>query len=242
MNKPDYRNTVYNHYLERPQSDTARGYTPHALPAELGEAWYGAALAGIAKDATVFEVGAGEGHFLAYVKSLGYTRVYGVDLCQPMVEHAQGHGHDVRLENAINHLAGVADETFGAIVAIDIVEHLTVQEIIDLLAHAHRVLQPGGVLIVKTVNGQGLFTGQVMYGDATHVTMLNPGSLGQLLAMAGFGEPMFRESSFFGRGKKSFVRRLLWSLIKRIANLCRWADTGKTQDIWSENMICWTRK
>ena len=242
MNEPDYRHSVYDHYLERPQSAAGRGYTPNAIFPELGAALYGDALAKIDQGSIVFELGAGAGHFIQYLKSLGFTNVYGVDLCAPMVENARAQGLDVRLENGLDHLASVPDHSFGALVAIDIIEHLSKKELIDLFAHAFRVLKPGGVLIIKTVNGQGLFPGQIMYGDATHVTILNPGSLGQLLVMAGFGEPTFRESSFFGRGKKAWLRRVLWRLIKRLANLCRWADANKTQELWSENMICWTTK
>lgn len=242
MKQPDYRHTAYANYLQRPQGAEARGYTPNAMPPELGAALYGDALAAADRTAPALEIGAGEGHFLQYLKDLGFTRAYGVDLSAPMVENAQAIGIDVRLENGIDHLAALPDHQFGLIVAIDVVEHLGKAEIIALFHHAFRTLFPGGVLIIKTVNGQGLFNGQIMYGDITHTTMLNPGSLGQLLAMSGFPEPVFRESSFFGRGKREWLRRRLWPMIKAGANLCRWAESGKTQELWSENMICWTRK
>jgi len=242
MKNTDYRQIAYTNYLQRPQNADARGYTPNAMPPELGAALYGDALAAADRAAPAFEIGAGEGHFLVYLRDQGFTRAYGVDLSAPMVEHARQRQVDVRLENGIEHLAALPDNHLGLVVAIDIIEHLNKPEIIDLLRHTLRTLKPGGVLIVKTVNGQGLFKGQVMYGDVTHTTMLNPGSLGQLLAMTGFTEPVFRESTFFGRGKREWLRRKLWPVIKAITNLCRWVESGKTQTIWSENMICWTRK
>jgi 2-polyprenyl-3-methyl-5-hydroxy-6-metoxy-1,4-benzoquinol methylase len=238
----DSLSRVYANYLSRPQAKFLYGFSPHSLSSEFGNALYGEALDHVALDSPIVEIGAGGGHFLHYLKGKGYTRLTGVDLCEPLVEAARQTGLDMHLEHAGDFLARQPDASLGAIIAIDVIEHLTKTEIISLLAQAYRCLLPEGLMLIQTANGQGLFPGQVMFGDITHVTILNPGSLGHALVMAGFTEPVFRESVFFGTGKKAFLRRHAWQLMKRAANFCRWVEANKRQDIWSENMICWAQK
>lgn len=240
--KQEYRGIVYENYLNRPQSAEARGFVPHQIPDAYGDALFGDAFSGLGPDASILELGSGAGHFMEYLKRKGFQRVRGVDLCEPLVESARQSGLDVTHGNAIQHLAGLPDASLDAIVTIDMIEHLTKNEIISLFSHSVRTLRPGGVIIIQTVNGQGLFPGQIIYGDETHVTVLNPMSLAHLLMMVGFDEPEFRESTYFGPGKKAFFRKFAWKACKSVANFCRWVEAGKRQDLWSENMICYARR
>ncbi len=238
----EYRSVVYLNYHRRPEDANLLGFAPQPIPQDFGDALYGSSLADIGKDEPVFEAGAGHGNFIAYLKGKGFTCIQGADLASSLVDSARRDGHDVILGNALEILAAKPDGTLGAIVAIDVVEHLTKSELVSLLNQSMRCLRPGGTLLIQTVNGQGLFPGQIMYGDFSHVTILNPSSLGQLLSATGFCDPVFKESVYFGYGKKAFLRRHLWRAIKSAANLCRWAEAGKRQEIWSENMICTAKK
>src|SRR5207245_8568112 len=71
------------------------------------------------------------------------------------------------------------------LVAIDVLEHLTRNELVRLACEVHRTLRPGGRLLVQIPNGEALRPGPVWAGDLTHETLLSAGSLAQLLAPVG---------------------------------------------------------
>ena len=207
----DVRPYLYAHYVAK--SVSTSGYHPNRLPEFLGDALYGRHLTALDRRAPVIEIGAGAGHFLAYLRQKGFA-----------------------------HLTGQPNATCGAVVAIDVLEHLTKPELLAFFQESLRALQPGGILLVQTVNGQGLFPGQIAYGDLTHETILNPVSLSRTLTMIGFTNLTFHESGPLGCTKVDGLRRLAWRMIKRGLNFIRWVEARKRQDLWTENMICVSHK
>lgn len=236
----DVRPYLYAHYVA--QSATASGYHPNALPEYLGDALYGRHLVSVDRRAPVIEIGTGAGHFLAYLRQKGFEHLSGVDLSEELVAQAQAQGLAVTQGDGICYLADQPDASCGAVVAVDVVEHLTKSELLAFFKESLRVLQPGGVLLIQTVNGQGLFPGQIAYGDLTHETILNPGSLGRTLTTIGFTDLSFHESGPLGRTKMDSLRRLAWRMVKRMLNFLRWIEARKRQDVWTENMICCAHK
>lgn len=80
------------------------------------------------------------------------------------------------------------DETFDFIYAFELIEHLTPDDGLDLLRHAHRLLRPEGVLLLGTPN---LYHPHRYFGDITHKTPYKYAELGGLMVMAGFKVPRF---------------------------------------------------
>lgn len=234
------RRRVYGHYLAAAGAQAS--YMPQPIPDVIGDALYAPHLAGIGPGERIVEVGAGAGDFLAYLAHKGFTNASGVDLSQQLAGMAVARGHKVVQGEAREFLRGLAAESCGAVVAIDVIEHLPKPELFELLDETMRVLRPGGVVLLQTVNGQGLFPGQIMFGDLTHVTILNPPSLAQLLSLCGFTAIAFHESGPVGRSRKDRLRKLAWRLVKWTLNSLRWIEARKRQDIWTENMICVCRK
>ncbi len=236
----DVRPYLYAHYVAK--SATASGCHPNALPDYLGDALYGRHLASVNRQSPVIEIGTGAGHFLAYLRRKGFARLSGVDLSEELVAQAQAQGLAVTQGDGIRYLADQPEASCGAVVAIDVVEHLTKPELLAFFKESLRALQPGGVLLLQTVNGQGLFPGQIAYGDLTHETILNPDSLGRTLTTIGFTNLSFHESGPIGLRAVDRLRRLAWRIIKRLLNFLRWIEARKQQDIWTENMICCAHK
>ena len=112
------------------------------------------------------------------------------------------------------------------------------RELFRLFPKIHAALKPGGRLILQTPNGQGLFPHQVIYGDLTHVCVFTPASLAQLLICTGFERIEVRETGPIGKTWKGKVRVALWHILKRMANVCRRIEAAKSQEIWTENMLC----
>jgi SAM-dependent methyltransferase len=194
-------------------------------------------LADMDRDAPILEIGCGAGGLLAYLGRRGFSHAHGIDISQEQVELALRRG--VRAEQAeiLEFLRNKSAE-FAAIVAVDVLEHLTRDELLAVGQSILDALLPGGRLIVQTANGAGLLPGQVIYGDLTHVTIFTPESLAQLLQAVGFIRLSTYETGPVPIRIRGKIDVALWAAIKRVANAVRSIETGKRQTIWTENFIC----
>lgn len=189
----------------------------------------------------ILELGCGAGNFLALLKHEGYARVSGIDISGEMVARAKARGLDVTQGDALE-LLSTKTERYGAVLAFDLIEHFTKDELLELLPAIRERLLPGGVFVVQTPNGQGLFPRQVIFGDLTHVTVFTPESLEQLLRFSGFEDIDVREAGPAPKSLRGVVRLALWNGIKLGAKAARYVETGKEQAIWTENMLCRSKK
>ncbi|MBA3883331.1 MAG: methyltransferase domain-containing protein, partial [Chthoniobacterales bacterium] len=96
-------------------------------------------------------------------------------------------GIDVVKADALEYLKGTAAESFSAVTAFHLIEHLPFANLIELLREALRVLQPGGLLICETPNPANLQVGaHFFYRDPTHQRPLPPDSTRFLALHVGF--------------------------------------------------------
>ena len=238
----DYRQPLYQHYV----SKFKRSECSAQLAAE-GSAWryfdqkYFRHIQHLRLDDAILDVGCGSGLLLAYLVQKGFRCAEGVDISEEQIELAKARSLQVRCGDVFSLLEGRA-EAFEAVIALDLVEHFTKEEALSLFALLFRALKPGGILLVQTPNGQGLFAGQVIYGDLTHCTIFTPESLSQALRLTGFEDIRFDETGPVPGSWKGRLRLLLWNSIKRVANCIRLVETGRRQDIWTETVICVCRK
>jgi 2-polyprenyl-3-methyl-5-hydroxy-6-metoxy-1,4-benzoquinol methylase len=192
---------------------------------------------GLARDAAVLEIGCGDGALLAYLARRGFSRASGVDISAEQVELAHRRGVAVEHRDALDLLAD-RPNAYAAVVAVDVFEHFTRQEASRAAQVIFGALHSGGRLIVQTANGAGLFPGQVIYGDLTHVTIFTPQSLTQLLRPAGFVDLSFAETGPVPWRLRGRLDAGLWKLITTVATTVRVVETGKRQSIWTENFLC----
>jgi hypothetical protein len=117
-------------------------------------------------------------------------------------------------------------QIYGLISALDLVEHLHKEEIIELLRLVWDHLQPDGVFLGRTPNGGSPLGGAVCYGDFTHETILTPTSLHQILRHTGFKEVCFFEQRPLLLGLVSGVRSVLWSALRLLYKFLAGAEAG----------------
>ena len=178
---------------------------------------------------------------LAFLGEAGFSEVVGIDLSEEQVEIAVRRGLDATVADVFESLAA-ARGRFNVIMAIDFMEHFSKDELVRLVPALYDALEPNGYLILQTPNGQGLFPHQVAYGDLTHLTIFTPSSLQQLLRLFGFGDFQFGETGPVAANWKGRLRGVAWGFVKAALNAVRMVEAGKSQAIWTENMICRCQK
>ncbi|HLZ28949.1 MAG TPA: class I SAM-dependent methyltransferase [Chloroflexota bacterium] len=232
----DFRSALYERYVstgKRPSGEPSYAWWDHK---------YLPLLAGLDRAAPILEIGCGDGGLLAYLARRGFSHAAGIDISPEQVELARRRGVRAEVADVFESLAGCQGGTVAAIVAVDVFEHFSRDELMRLAPLLHAALQPGGRLLVQTANGAGLFPAQVIYGDLTHMTIFTPRSLAQLLRASGFVDFAFYETGPIPIRVRGKVDVALWSAIKAFVGAIRRIETGKRQAIWTENFICVARK
>jgi O-antigen chain-terminating methyltransferase len=136
----------------------------------------------------VLDVGCGRGEFLELLAELG-VEASGVDLDPELVKSAAGRGLAVTEDEALRHLSSLRDQSLGGIVLIQVIEHLSPQEIVDFVALAADKLRSGGRVFVETVNPQSLYVfAHALFLDPTHLRPVHPAYLAFLFREAGFAQ------------------------------------------------------
>lgn len=176
-----------------------------------------AKVRGLPDQARVLEIGFGNGTFLGYAKSRGWS-VTGTELIAPLVQIGQARGFDVH-ETAT--LADFPEASFDLVAAFDVLEHIPPEAFLGLLAEIARVLKPGGRLLARLPNGDspiGLF---IQNADPTHVNAIGSvkirlyaGRIGASIEyLGGQAEPIFGGSPF------TALQRLIARPIKALIDL-----------------------
>lgn len=179
MDSTSYRSVLYSNYHStqivrhfHDQSAADKVYSAEFLPHLPSN-----------KSASVFEIGCGHGPFLHFLKSKGFTSASGCDLSPEQVEIAKLNGLNAELADAKDFLSG---KTADVIVAIDLLEHCTKNEAVELLQMVKAVLKPGGIALFRVPNAGADFAGQYIFGDFTHELFLTDNSAQQLFLASGF--------------------------------------------------------
>lgn len=135
--------------------------------------------------APVLDVGCGRGELLDVLTEAG-VEATGVDVDEGMVRRCREKRHPVLLADGIRHLSELDEGSLGAVVALQVAEHLTFEELVRFLTGAHRALRPGGRLVVETVNPHALEAMKMFWVDPTHRAPLFPEVVTVLCGLSGF--------------------------------------------------------
>lgn len=193
------------------------------------------------KSARILELGCGPGYLLRYLKTKGFNNCLGIDISPEQIEIAKSSGFELLLGDAIQFLKS-NQNAFDIIFAFDFIEHFTKDELIELTKLIYKNLNLGGALIIRTPNGQGIFSGTIIYGDLTHQTIFTPNSLIQLLSQAGFNKVECFENGPISKNFKGFIRKLVWKFFKVIVNIFRISEIGGKINILTQDFYAYTIK
>ncbi len=142
--------------------------------------------------APVVDVGCGRGEWLEVLRDADVD-AYGVDVNEVVVERCRARGLDVRSADALVHLRELPEGSVGAITSFHVVEHLSLDTLVQLIDAALVALKPGGLLIFETPNPTNINVGAAsFYLDPTHLKPLHPQFSEFLVLSRGFAEAEVR--------------------------------------------------
>jgi len=177
--------------------------------------WYLRGWLPLDQEANILELGCGEGHLLAVFKRWGYRQVRGIDFRHEAVAFCQTRGLDAEVADVRTYLKGRSGE-FQLIIALDVLEHLSLEEGLMLLENIYQALCPGGAVILQVPNLASPFGGAIYFGDLTHRTGFTETSIRQLLGLGGFAQVEVRPAGPGLWSVRSGVRYLLWLVVKHL--------------------------
>lgn len=189
------------------------------------------------RDADVLDIGCGAGEMLHAARLRGYRNVLGIDGSPQQVAEAQRRGLAVTLANVADYIPLLSSASLDAVVAYDLVEHFTRDEMLTLAGQIRRVLRPDGRWIIHTVNADSPFFGAIRYGDVTHEIAYSSQSISQMLRAAGFGRIECVEDRPLRKGITGWARALLWPLVSLPLRLVWAVETGCFRSILTRSFL-----
>jgi len=191
----------YDEYFER------RGWDEAIHPESL---WYYDKVMNFIKFSAgmkVLEIGFGNSAFLEWCRTRGLQPA-GVEILDASLKKAQSLGHEV-FKGPLNATTLEPDRKFDLIIAFDVIEHLTVNEIRTFLADTVPHLNPNGRYLFRFPNGNSPFSAPMQTGDITHQTVVSAGLMKDIAKRVGLRVELVFNDRFLPPGMMLRLRRSL---------------------------------
>lgn len=144
----------------------------------------------------ILDLGCGRGEFLELLRAAGRVG-RGVDRAPENVRRCREKGLDVVESDALEYLAGLADQSLGGVFSAQFIEHVTPEYFLALVRACFAKLRPGARVVLETINADSLATLPTFYADPTHAWPIPPGTAQLVLEGCGFAPVEIRYTSAF---------------------------------------------
>ena len=143
-------------------------------------------LRGLQETFKALDLGCGRGEWLELLQDQGIDAI-GIDLDPGMLSACKERGLNAQEGDALAALKALSSGSISLVTAFHVAEHLPFDDLLTLVTEAHRVLTPGGLLILETPNPENLVVAaHNFYVDPTHQRPLPPVLLDFTTEYAGF--------------------------------------------------------
>ncbi len=171
------------------------------------------------KDAFIIDVGCGPGYFLHFLNEEGYKdNSLGIDISQDQVDLCKEKGLEAYPYEALTYFKRLRLGGIDLVVMNDLLEHISKENIPELLREVHRSLAPEGKLLVKTLNMANPLGGYARHFDITHEVGFTEESLKQVLDTAGFSQVDIYPVVFSRKGK------VIHYITRKVLTLAFWSQ------------------
>jgi len=191
------------------------------------------------KEASILELACGHGTLLGLLQKRGYSKTCGIDVSDDQVEKAKALGVENVHRSDIQTFLSSSAETYDVIIGIDIIEHLTKSELLNLLESIKEHLNPGGKVIFRTPNCDAPLGSTFFLGDFTHEIYLNYFSAEQVMLAMGFNNIKIGASYLGIRNPvKNFFRAVLWFKLVLLCKFVLFASARSSKKVlFTPNLI-----
>lgn len=143
----------------------------------------------------VLDIGCGRGEFVELLIENGVPTT-GIDINEDMVLYCREKGLPVKEIDVIEYLNSLPGDSLGGIFLGQVIEHLSINELVELIKLSYEKLQQGAYIIAETPNPQSMiiFT-NTFYMDPSHNKPVHPLTIQFLLETNGFSEVNFKFSA-----------------------------------------------
>lgn len=190
------------------------------------------------RSARILDLGCGHGAFLYFLSQAGYHDIFGIDISPEQIELAHRLGiTGARLGKLEDILHEQGDGCVDVVLVMDVLEHLTKEELFSALDGIRRVLKPQGSCVAHVPNAEGIYGMRIRYGDMTHEQAFTPSSARQIFKTVGFNQIVCFEDKPIVHGAASLARRIIWDVGTLYDRLLLTAETGAGAGVLSQNMV-----
>jgi 2-polyprenyl-3-methyl-5-hydroxy-6-metoxy-1,4-benzoquinol methylase len=230
-----YRDALYGSYVQ-----THAGSNGTAIRRALGAYYRANILRDMPADRSVriADLGCGAGELLDYLASEGYHDAVGIDASAPQVRLAHEHSEARVIQGDVFAFLDQHPGEIDVILAVDLLEHLDKDEVLELLRRARAALRPGGRIIVQTCNAASPMFGRVRFGDFTHELAFTDRSIRQVLLEADLAPLAVHEIAMPVHGMRSLARAAAWQCVRAVVAAYLGIETGVARGhVLTQNLI-----
>ena len=191
------------------------------------------------KNIKILDIGCGIGSLIQAAKENGYKNIKGIDISHEQIEIANKLGVAEVIEGNLNEVFLNRSEKFDLICGMDIIEHFSKDELVELIFKIKEKLNEGGTIIFRTPNTDAPLSSVFANGDFTHECLLNKSSALQLMKSCGFSNiQVFAGNISVQNPFKELIRKSLWVFVKLSLKIILFT-TARTwhQVVFSPNLI-----
>jgi 2-polyprenyl-3-methyl-5-hydroxy-6-metoxy-1,4-benzoquinol methylase len=171
------------------------------------------------KNAHILDLGCGIGHFLYFLKNMGYSNFFGVDFSKGQIDFVEKNiTKKVAVAEALAFLREVKTP-YKLIVINDVLEYVKKENLMEFLHLTLSSLEPGGSVFIKVPNMSNPFGLRSRYIDILHEIGFTEHSLLEVLESTDFSDIKIIGSSSPVVSFKSFILKLGRISIHKILKL-----------------------
>ena len=139
-------------------------------------------------DPSLLDIGSGRGEWIQKCNAKGFKSL-GIELDPKMVTDCRNLNLNIKQGDALSLLDQFSEDSFSIVSAFHVIEHMTHENINELLIKSKRILKPDGLLILETPSIDNLLVSiKSFHIDPTHINPIHPDLLAFMAKRTGFNQ------------------------------------------------------